>query len=127
MDPGRELGAGSGSIPHLLFRVATNLCLDRLRRQTTDDLETIPEPLSSDPDPEEALLQKNLSQKVERALESLPDRQRAAIQLCHYQGFSNIEAAEALEISVDALESLLSRARRQLRTLLATEKDALNV
>jgi len=110
-----------------LYRVATNLCLDRLRRHKNDDLESIPEPASMDPTPEESLQNKDLSEIVARALDSLPDRQRAAIQLCHYQGMSNIEAAEALEVSVEALESLLSRARRQLRSLLATEKAGLDV
>jgi RNA polymerase sigma-70 factor (ECF subfamily) len=110
-----------------LFRVATNLCLDRLRRPRMDDLEGISEPLSADPDPEEALQQKGLTQRVEKALQTLPERQRAAIVLCHYQGLTNIEAAETLDISVEAVESLLSRARRQLRELLATEMDMLNV
>lgn len=110
-----------------LYRVTTNLCLDRLRRQTSDDLDSIPEPASSDPTPEESLQNKGLGEAINRALDSLPDRQRVAIQLCHYQGLSNIEAADMLEISVEALESLLSRARRQLRTLLATEKASLDV
>jgi len=48
-------------------------------------------------------------------LQTLPERQRAAITLCHYQGLGNIEAAAALEISVEALESLLSRGRRALK------------
>ena len=43
----------------------------------------------------------------------------AAIALCYSGGLSNIEAAETLEISVEALESLLSRARRTLRAQLA--------
>jgi RNA polymerase sigma-70 factor (ECF subfamily) len=38
---------------------------------------------------------------------------------------SNTETAEILEVSVEAVESLLSRGRRQLRNLLATEKDEL--
>ena len=45
-------------------------------------------------------------------------RQREAIVLQYYQELSNIEAAAAMEISVEALESLLARARRRLRRLL---------
>jgi RNA polymerase sigma-70 factor (ECF subfamily) len=52
----------------------------------------------------------------------LPERQRAALVLCYYQDRSNIEAAEILGVSVDALESLLSRARRSLKTELAAER-----
>lgn len=42
-------------------------------------------------------------------------RQRAAVTLCHYQGYRIAEAAEILGVSVEALESLLARARRTLR------------
>ncbi|HET6222809.1 MAG TPA: sigma factor-like helix-turn-helix DNA-binding protein, partial [Dongiaceae bacterium] len=51
----------------------------------------------------------------------LPERQREAILLCHYQELGNIEAAEAMEISVSALESLLARGRRRLKEILASE------
>lgn len=39
--------------------------------------------------------------------------------LCHYQELTNIEAAALMKISVEALESLLSRGRRTLRQALA--------
>ena len=58
-------------------------------------------------------------QAVEAAMAKLPHRQREAIVLCHYQELGNIEAAELMGISVEALESLLSRARRSLRATLA--------
>lgn len=107
-----------------LHRVATNLCLDRLRRRHgTEDLDAIPEPRSDEPDPEEQVARNDLARRVEAALQALPARQRAAVTLTHYQGFSNIEVADILEVSVEAVESLLSRARRQLRAALATERD----
>jgi RNA polymerase sigma-70 factor (ECF subfamily) len=49
----------------------------------------------------------------------LPARQREAVVLCHYQEMGNIQAAAALGISVEALESLLSRGRRALRAALS--------
>lgn len=106
-----------------LHRVATNLCLDRLRRHTMDDIDSIPEPASDQPGPDVLLEQQQLAKRVDAALQALPARQRAAVMLTHYQGLTNIEAAETLEISVEAVESLLGRARRQLRTALATERD----
>ena len=45
----------------------------------------------------------------------LPERQRAAIALVYHQDLTNIEAAGILGVSVDALESLLSRGRRGLK------------
>ncbi|MDO8289672.1 MAG: RNA polymerase sigma factor [Parvibaculum sp.] len=106
-----------------LHRVATNLCLDRLRRHTMDDIDSIPEPMSEEPGPDVMLEQQQLSERVEIALQALPARQRAAVTLTHFQGLTNIEAAETLEISVEAVESLLGRARRALRDSLATERD----
>lgn len=53
-------------------------------------------------------------------MQKLPERQRAALVLCYYQERSNIEAAEILGVSVDALES--SRARRTLKSALPAER-----
>ena len=52
---------------------------------------------------------------IEAALAALPERQRAAILLCHFQERGNIEAAEIMGLSVEALESLLARGRRGLQ------------
>ena len=51
----------------------------------------------------------------------LPDRQRQALELVHFQDLTNIEAAEIMSVSVDALESLLARGRRKLKALLLGE------
>ena len=53
------------------------------------------------------------------AIEALPERQREALVLCHFQELPQSEAAALLDVSVDALESLLARARRTLRQSLA--------
>ena len=52
---------------------------------------------------------------MRKALDALPERQKTAITLVYYQGMTNREAAELLEVSVEAVESLLARARRALR------------
>jgi RNA polymerase sigma-70 factor (ECF subfamily) len=45
----------------------------------------------------------------------LPVRQRAAIALTYNEGLSNAEAADILDTSVSAVETLLSRAKASLR------------
>ena len=55
---------------------------------------------------------------VEDAISHLPERQAAALTLCALQGHSQAEAADIMDVSVDALESLLARARRTLRASL---------
>jgi RNA polymerase sigma-70 factor (ECF subfamily) len=98
-----------------LHRIAHNLCIDRLRaRRESTSPEAIDQARSS-VEPGGLLDRKETATAVERALARLPERQRAAIALVHYQGLGNQEAAEVLGIGVEAVESLLSRGRRALR------------
>ncbi|MCP4933922.1 MAG: sigma-70 family RNA polymerase sigma factor [bacterium] len=103
-----------------LRRVASNLCIDRLRQRhtTAHDLQ---DDLSVAPTQQRDLEEKHLTQRVGQALLQLPERQKLALTLCHYQGMSQKEAAEVMEISEHALESLLSRARRGLKKSLEHE------
>ena len=71
------------------------------------------------PNPTVGLYAAEVGARVTAALDMLPQRQREAIVLCHYQELSNIEAARLMGVSVEALESLLSRGRRSLRAALA--------
>ena len=102
-----------------LHRVALNLCYDRLRRRREIPTDTPPDRPDEGPAPDRGLLAAETGVRVDAALKRLPDRQREAIVLCHYQELSNIEAAALMEISVEALESLLSRGRRALRQALS--------
>lgn len=109
-----------------LYRVAMNVCLDRLRRRGRERPEDeAPERVDPAPLADARIEAAQQREAVEAALAALPERQRAAITLCHYQELSNIEAAEALEISVDALESLLARGRRALRDRLVSRRAEL--
>lgn len=102
-----------------LHRVGLNLCYDRLRRRREIATDVLPDGVDDGPAPDRGLLAVETGARVEAALARLPERQREAIVLCHYQELGNIEAAALMEISVEALESLLSRGRRALRTALA--------
>jgi len=98
-----------------LHRVAMNACLDRIakRRETTSDgLLDLVDPAA---DPSAPVHDHDVARHVDAALAKLPEMQRVAVALCHYQGLRNIEAAEVMNVSVEALESLLARARRALR------------
>jgi RNA polymerase sigma-70 factor (ECF subfamily) len=106
-----------------LYRVTMNKCYDRLRRRPAAPLEAAAHVADPAPTPDASLQNAAISFAIEAALAELPERQRAAIQLCHYQGCGNIEAAEILGVSVEALESLLARGRRTLRGRLSHLKD----
>jgi len=110
---------GQAKFDTWLHRVALNLCYDRLRRRREVTTATPPDQADTGPAPDRGLLAADVGARVDAALTRLPDRQREAIVLCHYQELTNIEAAALMAVSVDALESLLSRGRRALRLALA--------
>lgn len=110
---------GQAKFDTWLHRVALNLCYDRLRRRRETLTATPPDLPDPGPAPDRGLLAADVGVRVDAALARLPERQREAIVLCHYQELTNIEAAALMSVSVDALESLLSRGRRALRQTLA--------
>jgi len=106
-----------------LHNIAHNLCIDHFRKhkRMTDQEPDLNIPGGEEPDA--ALMATIDAATVGEAMMRLPERQRSAIIMCHYQGLSNREAAEILDVSVDALESLLARARRSLRTIIGQETE----
>lgn len=110
---------GTARFDTWLHRVAVNLCYDRLRRRRETIMAEPPEQVDAGPAPDRGLQARDTGRRVEAALAALPERQREAVVLCHYQELSNIDAAALMGVSIEALESLLSRARRALRASLA--------
>lgn len=98
-----------------LYRIVMNLAIDRQRRRPSAPIEEAAEHPSADVGPLEQVIAAEQERAVERGLASLPDKQRAAIVLFHYQGLSGREAAATMEISEKAFESLLIRARKALK------------
>ncbi|MCF8509413.1 MAG: hypothetical protein RIR41_1095 [Pseudomonadota bacterium] len=113
---------GAAKFETWMHRVAINLCLDRLRRVGRNAGDVTPDTVDARASATRALDDRQRRDRVRDALQKLPERQRAALVLCYYQDRTNIEAAEILGVSVDALESLLSRARRTLKSALAAER-----
>jgi RNA polymerase sigma-70 factor (ECF subfamily) len=113
---------GEARLDTWLYRVALNLCTDRLRKRRETYVAEPPEQTDPDADPARGLAETERNDAVQAALDALPDRQREAIVLQYYQELSNIEAAAVMGIGVEALESLLSRARRALRARLAGQR-----
>ena len=108
-----------------LYRVAMNVCLDRLAKKRETLVDQLPEVVDGRPGPGDVAEAADVARHVSAALAALPDAQRVAVTLCHYQGLRNTEAAEVMNVSVEALESLLARARRALRAHLVPLAPAL--
>jgi RNA polymerase sigma-70 factor (ECF subfamily) len=110
---------GAAKFDTWLHRVTLNLCFDRLRRRRERPVAEPPDLPDPGPAPDRGLIAEDVGRRVRAALQALPPRQRQAIVLCHYQELGNIEAAGLMGVSVEALESLLSRGRRALKSALA--------
>jgi RNA polymerase sigma-70 factor, ECF subfamily len=104
-----------------LIRVATNLVNDRYRSHPVAALDATAEPEDPRDIAPQQLEKSRVAKRMDRAIANLPDRQRLALTLVHFEQFSNIKAADAMELSVDAFESLLARARRALKQDLTGE------
>lgn len=118
-----------------LYRITYNLSIDIIRKRklevsideqtkriATEEIEIE----SSDYElPENNLSNIETKKLLALAFEELPERQRTAIILCHYHGQSNRDAAVIMEVSVEALESLLSRGRRKLKEQLLEKRGTM--
>ncbi|WP_323795361.1 sigma-70 family RNA polymerase sigma factor [Nisaea sp.] len=112
-----------GKAKSWIYRIAHNLCIDRLRaRHTTVDIAD-QEIEDGTPDPEQTLARKRTGTSVRHAVELLPERQRIAISLFHLKDMTANEAAETMDISIDALESLLRRARKKLKEIMQDQQS----
>ena len=118
---GAALEIGDAGVRPWLRRVVTNQCIDRIRSgRRTDVTDEVPEqPVAATQFT--SLAESDLSARVSLALQRLPERQRQALALFHFEGLSQSEVAKALAVSDEAVESLLSRARRTLRGVLKDE------
>ena len=120
-----RLELGEGGVRPWLRRVAANLCIDRVRAQRNTSLgEALPEEVEP-ASQMTTLVERELGRRVDAALKALPERQRLALTLFHYEGMSQIEVGEAMGISDEAVESLLARARRALKASLKDEWQGL--
>jgi RNA polymerase sigma-70 factor (ECF subfamily) len=104
-----------------LMRVASNAVIDGSRRPRVSPLEDAPEPQDPQAQPDAPLDRAQAARLVDGRIAALPERQRLAISLVYFEGLSNIEAAAVMEVSIEAVESLLARARRSLKESLSAE------
>lgn len=112
----RESFEERSSVRTWLYRIATNACLDTLRR-TTPPVQPYPDQLLDEhPGPEAAAISKEtISLAFLAAIQLLPPRQRAVLVLRDVLSWSAAEAADLLGTGVPAVNSALQRARATLR------------
>ena len=106
-----------------MHRVIVNGCYDHLRKKATkteiSGLEHFPDEADERPDALAKLADNDVSAAMSAALDNIPPRQKQAIILFYYEDLSGAETAEVLNLTVEAVESLLVRGRKSLRQQLA--------
>jgi RNA polymerase sigma-70 factor, ECF subfamily len=114
---------GASSFKTWLFRIGMNLCYNqRQRRRPTDELDD-EHPADSATEPTEQHAQRVREQLVRGALGDLPQDQRSALVLSVYEQLSYKEIAEAMGKTERAVDSLLVRAKANLRRALAPARS----
>lgn len=124
---------GDSSFYTWLYRITVNLCIDRRRRrgsrpsdhvefdeQVQQEADSEPGVLSSrlGSNPQKAALRGELLQKIEEALDQIPEKHRAILVLREVDGLSYEELAQTLEIPKGTVMSRLFHARKKMQELL---------
>ena len=120
--------AGGAKIETWLYQVASHLCIDRFRKRKRGfsvSLNDIDEPGDEQPTAEAGLMEKDRQIALYKAIDLLPKRQRQAIVLRHLEDLGNGEIAVIMGIGIEAVESLIARAKRNLGAILAGRQDEL--
>ena len=108
-----------------LYQIAHRVALDHIRRQKI--VRFFPwtgESRGAVPSAEHLVMDAHISGDLQRALERMPERQRAALLLAELHDLTGLELAAALGVSHVAARALLTRARESLRQALAAERAA---
>lgn len=112
-----------------VLTIASNHCIDRLRRRRMNYLSIDDDPLPSltlstdEPEPEDVAIGNERSQKMQDLLNTLPTDYRAAVVLRYWYDYSYLEIADMLETSESAIKSRLFRARQMLAEKLGAAGD----
>jgi RNA polymerase sigma-70 factor (ECF subfamily) len=114
-----------------LYRVVTNLCLDRLRKKKVRREETVAaaddgamDPLVNareervEGDPERTLLSRELGARIQEVLQGLTPRERTVFELRHYHGMRLKAIGETLGTSEEAAKNCLFRVTQKMRAAL---------
>ncbi len=114
-----------------LLSIASHYCIDRLRKRKLDTVSTdvLPAEIIADrhaPNPEREYQAQEKEILMQNLMKDLNPTDRAAIILRYWHGYSEVEIAQALDLTVSAVKSRLYRSRQALAQLwLASERTSL--
>ncbi|NLF49637.1 MAG: sigma-70 family RNA polymerase sigma factor [Leptolinea sp.] len=108
-----------------VYRIAVNIALDVLRRKPHDSLDEdsyANQLAGSSPDPEAVYIEREQSDRVQKAIRALPEGARAVLVLREYGGLSYDEISSTLDIPAGTVMSRLNYARTRLREMLREDR-----
>jgi RNA polymerase sigma-70 factor (ECF subfamily) len=114
---------GEAAVTTWLHRIVVNACLDQHRRRRSRPTTTWIESLHERETDRDDVANRELQIELERALQDLPDDQRAAIVLVDVQGYSVDEAAAILDCPSGTIKSRCSRGRAKLASRLTAVRN----
>ncbi len=124
-----EKAIGKGSFKSWICTIATNTCLDELRRRSkrstvsldahfdNDESNVKLEIADTNATPIEELIQNEDAQLLKDAINALSDENKAIIVLRDIEGLSYDEIAQSLDISIGTVKSRISRSRKKLQKI----------
>lgn len=105
------------TLPAYLKKMALNQALRHLRSNKTRFSDEVPlnEPMPVTENPDHVVLDRELGELMDAAIDSLPERCKLVFRLSRYEGLSYQEIADAMEISIKTVENQMGKALKILR------------
>lgn len=127
---------GNCAISTWLYRIATNVCLDFIRKHknkkvisieqnTFEDLQLKDSLVSENPGPEKVAEANAQKQAIKEAMDKMNEKNRLVIILRDFMGLSYDEISDTMKVPVGTVKSRINRARNELRELLCKDKEHL--
>ncbi len=126
---------GEASFSTWMYHIVSNVCYDELRRRSkhpqnslhediiTESGEIIRDLADASPSLESAYEEKETSEYMQELISRLPDEYRWAILLREMSGFSYLEIAQQLHISIGTVKSRINRARKYLQKQIIADAE----
>lgn len=117
---------GSSRASTWILGITRHKALDAVRRRRTSadgDLESVPEPVSEDPGPEEQTHQQVSAQRLRAAISRLTPSHREVLWLAFFEDLPYPDIARLLDVPLNTVKTRVFHAKQKLRLVLETPAD----
>jgi RNA polymerase sigma-70 factor, ECF subfamily len=121
-----KLFRGDSNLSTWIYRIAVTKSLDEIKKKKRIkriasigrilDLDDVADWIGGGQMPDKSIIENEKMREIKQALSKLPDNQRVAFTLSKIEGYSNAEIAEIMNTTIEAVESLIYRAKKTVLT-----------